>query len=192
MAFIDRIVEYPGRVKMTPVSGQTDVYDMTREEGDVYEDGTLLNANNLNEQTQLDSAVQTAFVNAGMTGGTYQNEVSDALAFLLDAIEYKTSGNWNYLLLGKTFIGVYSTTGTLSINSAVGSVYQTASNSTISYPITINKLYYANVAVSSSSYSVWSTIYSSSTSGIAYRALSALSRASASYAIKAIVIGEVS
>ncbi len=48
MAFVDRIVDHPGRVRLTPVSGQSDVYDMTREEGEVYEPGTLLNANNLN------------------------------------------------------------------------------------------------------------------------------------------------
>lgn len=48
MAFTDRIVQYPGRVKLTPVSGQTNVYDMEREEGTVSTEGTLLNANNLN------------------------------------------------------------------------------------------------------------------------------------------------
>lgn len=48
MAFTDRIVQYPGRVKLTPVSGQTNVYDIEREEGTVSTEGTLLNANNLN------------------------------------------------------------------------------------------------------------------------------------------------
>lgn len=101
MAFTDRIVEYPGRVKMTPVSGQTNVYDMTREEGDVYTDGTLLNANNLNTQTQLDNAVQNLFETAGMTSGTYQNGVSDALGFLLLSriayvIETGTSNSFRY------------------------------------------------------------------------------------------------
>ena len=194
MAFIDRIVEHPGRYILTNVDTGTvlGTFDLVRAEGEEYEPGTLLNANNLNILTQLDANVETLFETAGMSAGDYQNNMSDALSFLLDAMEYKTSGNWNYLLLGETFIGVYSTTGTFSINSAVGSVYQTAANSTISYPITLNKLYYANVAVSTSSYSVWSTIYSSSTSGIAYRVLSTLSRASASYAIKAIVIGAVS
>lgn len=48
MAFVDRIVDHPGRVRLTPVSGETNVYDITREEGEVYEPGTLLNANNLN------------------------------------------------------------------------------------------------------------------------------------------------
>lgn len=87
MAFTDRIVEYPGRVKMTPVSGQTNVYDMTREEGEVYTDGTLLNANNLNTQTQLDNALQNLFETAGMTSGEYQNGVSDALGFLISSIK---------------------------------------------------------------------------------------------------------
>lgn len=48
MAFVDRIVDHPGRVRLTPVTGEENVYDMTREEGEVYEPGTLLNANNLN------------------------------------------------------------------------------------------------------------------------------------------------
>lgn len=189
MAFTDRVVEHPGRVKLTNVSG--DVYDMTRDEGDVYTEGTLLNATNLNQETQLDNTVESLFTAAGMSGGTYQNETSDALAFLLDAMEYKTSGNWNYLLLGKTFIGLYRASATLTIGTANGSVYQTSSNSTITYPVALSAVYYANVAVATASYSVWSAIFSSSTSGIAYRALSALSRASASYSIKAIVIGEI-
>ena len=101
MSFTDRIVQYPGRVKMTPVSGQTNVYDMTREEGDVYTDGTLLNANNLNTQTQLDNAVQNLFETAGMTSGTYQNGVSDALGFLISSriayiVETGTSNSFKY------------------------------------------------------------------------------------------------
>lgn len=187
MAFSDRSVEYPGRVQLTNVSG--DIYDMTAAEGDVYTDGTLLNAANLNKETQLDSAVLSKFTAAG-AGATRQNDMSDALEFLLDATEYKTSGNWTYLTLGKTFIGLYRTAGTLTIGTAVGSVYQSSSNSTITYPVTLSTVYYANVAVATGTYSVWSTIYSSSTSGIAYRAMSALSRASATYNIKAIVIGE--
>lgn len=101
MAFTDRIVEYPGRVKMTPVSGQTNVYDMTREEGDVYEDGTLLNAANLNTQTQLDNTVQNLFETAGMASGAYQNGVSDALGFLISSriayiVETGTSNSFQY------------------------------------------------------------------------------------------------
>ena len=52
MAFVDRVVQYPGRVKLTPVSGQTNVYDMTRNEGTVTTEGTPLNAANLNSNIQ--------------------------------------------------------------------------------------------------------------------------------------------
>lgn len=189
MAFTDRVVEHPGRVQLTNVSG--DIYDLERAEGDVYTEGTLLNASNLNTQTQLDSTLESLFTAAGMSGGTYQNGISDALGFLLDAMEYKTSGNWHYITLGKTFIGVYATTGTLAITSAVGSVYQTGSNASISFPVTLNSLYYANVSVQTSSYSVWTAVYSASTSGLSYRAMSAASRASATYNIKSLIIGAV-
>lgn len=50
MAFVDRVVEHPGRVRLTQVSGETDVFDMTREEGAVTEEGTPLNASNLNSE----------------------------------------------------------------------------------------------------------------------------------------------
>lgn len=42
----DRVSLYPGRVKMTPVSGQTDVYDMVRADEPTQE-GTALNKKNL-------------------------------------------------------------------------------------------------------------------------------------------------
>ena len=88
MAFTDRIVEYPGRYKLTDVGtgDELGTFDLERAEGEVYTDGTLLNANNLNAQTQLDSNVETIFTNAGMSVGTYQNEVSDALKFTADKI----------------------------------------------------------------------------------------------------------
>jgi len=188
MAFIDRVVEHPGRVQLTNVSG--DIYDMVRAEGDEYTEGTLLNAANLNEQTQLDSAVQTKFA-ALESDTSYQNDMSNALNYLLEGYTVQTSGNWSYVILGKLFIGMCRFSSTLSINSSNGSVYQTSSNSTLAYPVTLSAVYYANVTVATSSYSVWTSIFSSSTSGIAYRAMSALSRSSASYTIKALVIGSV-
>ena len=44
MALQDRIVEHPGRVVLTPVSGEENTYDMTRAEGTVTQEGTQLNA----------------------------------------------------------------------------------------------------------------------------------------------------
>lgn len=58
MAFTDRIVEYPGRVQLTNVSG--DVYDMVRAEGEVYDEGTLLNANNMNYEIPRFALDETA------------------------------------------------------------------------------------------------------------------------------------
>lgn len=88
MAFIDRIVEHPGRYILTNVDTgvQLGTFDLVRAEGEVYTDGTLLNANNLNTQTQLDGTVEDLFTAAGMTAGTYQNGVSDALKFTADKI----------------------------------------------------------------------------------------------------------
>lgn len=52
MAFVDRVVEYPGRIKLTDIGGvELGTYDVTRDEGDVFTVGTLLNATNLNDQT---------------------------------------------------------------------------------------------------------------------------------------------
>jgi len=39
----DRNVEYSGRRRLTPVAGQPDVFDVTREEGTVYDEGTAIN-----------------------------------------------------------------------------------------------------------------------------------------------------
>ena len=51
MAFIDRAVEYPGRITLTDTGGVVlGTYDVARDEGDVYTEGTLLNATNLNDQ----------------------------------------------------------------------------------------------------------------------------------------------
>lgn len=99
MAFTDRVVEHPGRVKLTNVSG--DIYDITPYEGEVTAPGTLLNAANLNKETQLDSETAQAFSDAGATMDK-QNDMSGALAFLIgkDAEDYVTeqgtSGNWYY------------------------------------------------------------------------------------------------
>lgn len=50
--FVDRVVEYPGRIQLTEVSGQTDVYDVERAEGAVTETGTPFNAATFNAIAQ--------------------------------------------------------------------------------------------------------------------------------------------
>ena len=46
--FTDRVVEYPGRVIMTPVQGEANTYDMSRAEGNVTTEGTPFNAETFN------------------------------------------------------------------------------------------------------------------------------------------------
>lgn len=46
--FKDRVVEYPGRMKLTPTSADGE-YDVTMEEGTVTEEGTPLNAETFND-----------------------------------------------------------------------------------------------------------------------------------------------
>ncbi len=57
--FTDRVVEFPGRIKLTEISGQTDVYDMERAEGAVITPGTPFNAPTFNDiaQSILDACV---------------------------------------------------------------------------------------------------------------------------------------
>lgn len=146
MAFVDRVVEYPGRYTLTDVATGTvlGTFDLVRAEGDVYTDGTLLNANNLNTQTQLDGSVEDLFTAAGMTGGTYQNEMSDALGFLIgkDAKAYVTAygnvqggtGNawWTYR---KWSNGMEEAWGVVSCGSIAGSAWS-------------NNMYYIDQTVS--------------------------------------------
>ena len=111
------------------------------------------------------------------------------LTKILNSLGVKTSGNWTYLQIGSLFIGAYSATEQLTITTQVGQVYQTADSSTITLPITLTLNLYSNVAIRTSSYSVWPAIYGSNGTTIQYRVLSANSRTSASYKIKAFTFG---
>lgn len=62
MALTDRIVEYPGRITLTAVSGEADTYDVARAEGTVTQEGTELNATNLNAAFGLVTADYTGTV----------------------------------------------------------------------------------------------------------------------------------
>ena len=103
----------------------------------------------------------------------------------------QTSGNWTYIEDNGYFYGWYNTTGSLTIGTAVGSVYQTASNATINLPVTLSSNIYARVNVCTTSYSVWTAIYNVGTSSISYRAMSGSSRSSATYTIEAFVMGKL-
>lgn len=85
--FTDRIVEFPGRIKLTDTSnGNEMICDVERAEGTITEPGTLLNASNMNfgttrEFIQLDTAAA-----AGTTDGDLYRALS-ALNWANDCIE---------------------------------------------------------------------------------------------------------
>lgn len=104
MGFIDRIVQFPGRVTLTDVnSGTSQTVDVVRSEGTVTEAGTLLNATNLNTMTQVDAALETEFanyINGQYTDfDNYQNSMSDLLALLLHGVRVHNYGQWNAIEL---------------------------------------------------------------------------------------------
>lgn len=70
MAFVDRVVEHPNRWKLVNVDDPTDVkiYDVTREEGEVTNPGTPLNAENLNGAIQAAAAAGLADFDIDETG----------------------------------------------------------------------------------------------------------------------------
>ena len=70
MAFVDRVVEHPNRWKLVNVDDPTDVkiYDVTREEGEVTNPGTPLNAESLNGEIQAAAAAGLADFDIDETG----------------------------------------------------------------------------------------------------------------------------
>ena len=121
MAFIDRIVQYPGRVKLTPVSGQTNVYDMEREEGTVSTEGTLLNANNLNNPDILTLSIDG-------------RQVEDYI------IDRQTSGGWTWIkwASGRFEATLHSSAGSTGTMTQLGSsgIYYSAV-SAVTFPTAI-------------------------------------------------------
>lgn len=115
--------------------------------------------------------------------------LDNILGFIAKALLLHESGNWSYVKLGKLFVGMYATTVTLAITSASGSVYQSGAG-TISFPETLTSQC-TSVTIQTSDYTVWTSITGSSNSQVQYRAMSAGSRASASYNIRAITIGKL-
>lgn len=73
MAFENRIVEHPGRVVLTPVDGLENTFDAdyTAQEGEVTQEGTLLDADSMNSAVQdiVDSSIDGITLT---TGGTLQ------------------------------------------------------------------------------------------------------------------------
>lgn len=134
MAFIDRIVEHPGRYILTNATTgvQLGTFDLVRAEGEVTTDGTLLNAANLNEQTQLDVDVVNLYEPLYQEWGTTpseNNDMSNALYLLAkmpQVIKYGSvqggTGNtwWTYR---RWTNGMEEAWGAVSFGSIAGSAW---------------------------------------------------------------------
>lgn len=111
MAFQDRIVQYPGRVTLTPAMDENqavipDTFDVTRAEGTITRAGTPLNAANLN--TEINATVQAATAWLSNIGRVYSAAVSRAIttasidnhvlgaSVTLPAGTYVITGRWTF------------------------------------------------------------------------------------------------
>lgn len=77
--FTDRVVQYPGRVVMNPVSGEANTYDMSRAEGTVTEEGTPFNAETFNGIANMIHAFGTC-----STGASTSAKVVTCPGFVLE------------------------------------------------------------------------------------------------------------
>lgn len=82
---LNRIVENPGRVRLTPVAGQPNVYDVEREEGAIVQAGTPLNADTLVHRDQI--LLDKNNIRITPDGATYK------LSIYLGNLGYKVTRN---------------------------------------------------------------------------------------------------
>lgn len=74
MAFLDRLVQYPNRYTMTDSSGNTSTIFLEPSPGEVTQEGTILNAENLNQGIK-DIAVEATGASADSAGNAQLNNL---------------------------------------------------------------------------------------------------------------------
>lgn len=128
MALTDRIVEHPGRVKLTPVAGEENTYDVERAEGEVTQPGTELNSENLNNAFGMITEEYTgtityeagtigtrgAAVNLGSAAKTGRKLVS---AIVISASSASAYSIMLYVSNGNLYAAAYRATGA-AVNGA--------------------------------------------------------------------------
>ena len=131
--WVDRVATHPGRVQLTPVQGQTNIYDMERADEPTVA-GTPINAANLNAMQKnmgLDAnmTVYVAVSGSDATGNgsstaPYQT-ITKALSTIpknlngYDAMVYVSSGTYNENVIIDNFSG-----GRLVLSGASGTLLQ--------------------------------------------------------------------
>lgn len=85
--FVDRLVEYPGRIKITDTTtGNEQVVDVERQEGNIIEPGTLLNAANMNYGTTLGMIQFDPSASSGTVDGNLHS-ILDLLGWESDVMD---------------------------------------------------------------------------------------------------------
>ena len=125
----DRISKFPGRVKLTPVSGQTNVYDMVRADQPL-EEGTAINAALFNKK--CDALTEDVTVYVSKNGNDSAADGTSAKPYLtiqaaLDSVPKNLDGHKVYIHIGAgTYAGAVSienfSSGRVIITGASGAV----------------------------------------------------------------------
>lgn len=80
--WIDRHSAYPNRRMMIPVNGQANVYDVSREEGLITDEGHPFDAKNMNDlETRVDTAVKELISGAVKVGKAAAADSANAVAW---------------------------------------------------------------------------------------------------------------
>ena len=137
MGLVDRVVEFPGRVRLTPVPGEENVYDMTREEGQITVWGTQLNAENLTDAFGLvhEDYTGTITYEAG-TVGTRALAVSMGMA---NKTGYKLGA---LLILSATNASAYFVQPYVSNQTVYAAIYRATTAAVTGASITIRAVWF--------------------------------------------------
>lgn len=110
-------------------------------------------------------------------------------------VESGTTNNWRYKKYNDgTFEAWREYEGSITLTTAAGSLYTSASTVSVPMPtaITITDVLHANVTVLYGGYPVWTAVRTATTSSLTFQALSTTSRAQATYPIQAYMYGTYS
>lgn len=144
--------------------------------------------NSINDLT-VNDLTATGNVNAG----SYSLGGTAIKGQVIDSGTHTESGvTWYYIKYASGILEAWNQySGAIAITTAVGQLYQNAANIERSIPSGLGfvSVKHADVEIESSSYSVWPVIYAHSASSIIFRAMSALSRANATYPISVRIVG---
>lgn len=82
--WVDRNVEHPSRRKLSPVSGENNIYDVVRAEGTITDPGDAFNAETMNDlENRIDNGIgekQDKAIKATITLGTTWTDLTQSVS----------------------------------------------------------------------------------------------------------------